>query len=419
MGRIAVIGTLDTKETEAFFLKDRLASFGHEGLVFNASLKNFTPKKDADISQKEILSTVNALPNDLEGKDRDKASKLVEKGLGKKLREMEENGDIHGAIGYGGSVGSRLIIGGLTYLPTSFPKFIVTTVQNIVKEYVSKNIGIIPSPVDFINGDKLNILEKKVFSSAAYAIGGSVEEFRKIESENTIFITQMGTTTKCVTQCRDILDKHDFEVSTFHAAGPGGECFEELIERGVASGVIDITTTEISNNFVGGRANPYTKRLTSAIKKEIPMIISPGNVDTVVWDGPGTKKVPSKFRDREFHYHNPSVTLMRTSKEESKEIGKIFAQRMNKATSPIKLVLPERGWSEYDKKGGIKTVNYEGNKTGNEWFKPDYNKAFLKSIKNHIDDSNPNIEIISLDYHINDIEFSEKLCEYLMSIYNK
>ena len=416
-GKIAIIGTLDTKETEAFYLKEILHSLDYEGTVFNASLTNWSPTKSPDVDQNEILSEVDAHPSDLDKLNRDQASQLMEKGLGNKLKNLQENGEIQGVIGYGGSVGSRLIIGALKYLPTSFPKVIVTTVQNIVKEYIDKNIAIIPSPVDFIGGDELNTLEKKVFSAAASSISALVDEFSEIETKDTIFITQMGTTTKCVTQCRNILNEKGFEVVTFHAAGLGGECFEEFIERGVASGVLDITTAEISNSYVGGLATPKVDRINASIKKKIPTVICPGSMDNIVFDGPGTKKIPRKFKDREFFYHNPSVTLMRMNKSESIKVGEIVAERVNKFKSPVRILFPEKGWSEYDKKGGIKMVDYTGKETGNEWFKPEANKAFLKSLKENVDPKNENIKIISLNNHINDFAFSENLCEALLDIY--
>jgi len=416
MGKIAIIGTLDTKESEAFFLKDRISKLGHEGLVFDVSLKKSTPKNNPDISQDQLLKKIQNQQIDLDQESRERASNLMEIGLGKKLRDMQENEKIQGAIGYGGSVGSGLITGGLTYLPTSFPKFIITTVPNIVREYVDKNIGILPSPVDFINGENLNLLEKKVLSASASTIVGSVEEFSEIKGDNIIFITQMGTSTKCVLQCRDILEKNGYDVCTFHAAGPGGECFEELIKKDIPVGVMDITTAELSNTYVGGKSTPHVERMLGAIKREIPAIICPGNLDTIVFDGPGTDNVPSKFSDREFHYHNPSVTLMRMNREESVGVGKMMAEKMNKATSPMIFVFPKKGWSEYDKVGGIETVDYRGNKTGKKWHKPDSDKAFLDSLRENIDKKNKNIEIIVLDNHLNDNKFSKKLCQYLLDL---
>ena len=44
MGKIAVIGTLDTKESEALFLREQLESLGHEVTVMDMSCCAITLK---------------------------------------------------------------------------------------------------------------------------------------------------------------------------------------------------------------------------------------------------------------------------------------------------------------------------------------------------------------------------------------
>ena len=55
-----------------------------------------------------------------------------------------------------------------------------------------------------------------------------------------------------VQQAREILEGEGFEVLVFHSTGIGGRTMESLVESGLVSGVLDITTTEWADELVGG-----------------------------------------------------------------------------------------------------------------------------------------------------------------------
>ena len=87
---------------------------------------------------------------------------------------------------------------------------------------------------------------------------------------------------------------------------------ESLIEEGLIAGVLDITTTELADELVGGFLTAGPERLTAAGRAGIPQVVSTGATDMVNFYAPDS--VPVRFANRTFYKHNANVTLMRTTR---------------------------------------------------------------------------------------------------------
>src|SRR5207342_1781772 len=125
--------------------------------------------------------------------------------------------------------------------------------------------------------------------------------------------------------------------------GTGGMTMESFIRDGLIAGVLDLTTTELADELVGGILSAGPDRLTAAGLRGIPQVISLGALDMVNFGTPDT--VPERFRGRRFYQHNPTVTLMRTTPEENDRLGKEIAQKASAARGPTALMVPLRGVS--------------------------------------------------------------------------
>src|SRR5205814_4161097 len=101
----------------------------------------------------------------------------------------------------------------------------------------------------------------------------------------------------------------------FHATGTGGMTMESFIIDDLIRGVLDLTTTELADELVGGILSAGRDRLTAAGLRGLPQVISLGALDMVNFGPRDT--VPEKFRERRFYQHNPNVTLMRRTPEEN------------------------------------------------------------------------------------------------------
>ena len=123
----------------------------------------------------------------------------------------------------------------------------------------------------------------------------------------------------------------------------GGRTMESLIEAGLVTGVLDITTTEWADELVGGILGAGPTRCEAAAKHGVPAIVTPGCLDMVNFGARET--VPAKFAARRFYQHNPQVTLMRTTPDECQRLGEILAEKVNGSKAPVTVLIPLRGIS--------------------------------------------------------------------------
>src|SRR5207249_10600728 len=196
--------------------------------------------------------------------------------------------------------------------------------------------------------------------------------------------TMFGVTTPCVEACRKIVERRGFEVLVFHATGVGGQTMESFVADKMISGVLDLTTTELADELVGGVLSAGRNRLTAAGMCGVPQVISLGALDMVNFGPPDT--VPEKFRSRKFYQHNATVTLMRTTPEENDRLGKEIAEKASAARGPTCVLVPRRGVSAIDAEG--KPFSW-----------PEADAALFQSLRNWI---SPQVQLIELDLHIND-----------------
>jgi uncharacterized protein (UPF0261 family) len=110
--------------------------------------------------------------------------------------------------------------------------------------------------------------------------------------------------------------------------------------------------------------------------------------------------VPEKFRARNLYQHNPAVTLMRTTIEESARLGEILASKANSAAGPVTVVLPLRGVSAIDA-------------AGEPFHDPAADAALVEAIRRNLD---PKAKLVEMDAHINDPEFATRLATEFLEI---
>jgi uncharacterized protein (UPF0261 family) len=271
-----------------------------------------------------------------------------------------------------------------------------TLASGDIKPYVgTTDICMMPSVLDIAG---LNHVSRRIISNAAGAICGMValEPTGALDEKPAIAATMFGVTTPCVTAARHILEERGYEVLVFHATGVGGQAMEQLIDDGAFRAVLDLTTTELADEVVGGVMSAGPHRLEAAGRKGIPQLVCPGAIDMVNF-GP-EETVPAQFRSRNLYRHNPSVTLMRTTPEECAEIGRLTALKLNRASGPVTVLIPLRGVSAIDKVGG-------------PFCSQEALGAYRRALKTLL---SPTIRLVELDAHINDEGFADAAVDLLM-----
>jgi uncharacterized protein (UPF0261 family) len=195
----------------------------------------------------------------------------------------------------------------------------------------------------------LNRISRVVLANAAHAIVGMSHARPDVAaSKPAIGLTMFGVTTPAVMRIADLL-RDTYEPVVFHATGTGGQSMEALVDAGLLSGVVDITTTEIADLLFGGVLPALPTRLDCIARTKTPWVGSVGACDMINFRGPDT--VPTQHAGRLFYKHNAQVTLMRTTPDENRAIGAFIADKLNACDGPIRFLIPERGVSALDAEG--------------------------------------------------------------------
>jgi uncharacterized protein (UPF0261 family) len=266
-------------------------------------------------------------------------------------RWMARQTGVAGIISAGGSGGTALVAPAMRALPVGVPKVIVSTVAaGDVSRYVgASDIMMVPAVAD-VQG--LNVITSQVLANAAHAIVGMVQARRqappRTAAKPAVALSMFGVTTPCVRQVAALLGERH-ECLVFHATGIGGQSMEKLIDSGQVSGVVDVTTTEVADLLVGGIFPATEDRFGAVIRRRLPYVGSVGALDMVNFGAPET--VPERHAGRLLYRHNPQVTLMRTTADESARIGRWIGERLNLMDAPVRFLLPEGGVSALDAKG--------------------------------------------------------------------
>ena len=349
MCTIAVLGTLDSKGEEHAFVADLVRQRGHQPLLIDVG-SGGPPTVVPDITREEVAAAAGLdLAALMAKKDRGECVGAMSRAAPLLLAKLAAEGKIDGVISLGGGGGTAIGTAAMRALPLGFPKLMVSTLAsgNTAHYLGTKDIVMMPSIADVAG---LNRLSRVIFSRAAGAICGMVEVKVETGSAKPLVVASMfGNTTACVTEAKRILEEAGYEVLVFAATGAGGRSMEALIESGMVSGVLDLTTTEWADELVGGVLTAGPERMDAAAKARVPVVVAPGCLDMVNF---GEKvSVPEKFADRTFYIHNPQVTLMRTTPQECAELGKIIAGKVNAYESPAVVLIPRKAISVISAKG--------------------------------------------------------------------
>jgi len=396
--KVVVIGALDTKGKDFAFVKERIEERGFKAIVVDVGVMgepSFKPDIDADTVAKAGGESLSSLR---EKGDKGNAMAVMTKGAAVIAKNLYEEGHLDAIFGMGGSAGTAIISAAMRALPLGVPKVLVSTVASgDTKPYVgTKDIVMVPSIVDVAG---VNVISAEIYSLAIGAIVGMMEtNVPKIESKPLIAASMFGNTTQLINQCKDIMERADYEVMVFHATGTGGMTMEDLIENGYFVAALDLTTTELADELCGGVMSAGPKRLTTAGLKGIPQVVAPGCLDMVnFW---AIETVPERYKNRKLYPWNPNVTLMRTTPEENAKLGQIMAQRLNQSKGPTAVFFPLKGLSQLDSPGG-------------EFWWPEADMALLEALKENL---RKDIPLIEVDANINDPVFAKVTTDKMLEL---
>lgn len=308
-----------------------------------------------DISRHEVAAAGGAEAGTLIQRPRDEIMAAMGRGAAEVLRRLHGQGRLAGALGLGGNQGTSIVCAAMRPLPLGLPKLVISTVASgNMRPYVgATDIAVLFSVADPLGGT--NPVIEPILRNAASAMAGMTADAAAppfAEAAPLVTISALGNTHPAVTRAMERLRAVGFQVAAFHASGAGGTAMERLVRAGRVAAVLDLTPHELTEEVVGaGWYQPVEPgRLTAAGEMGIPQVVAPGGMEYVCFGPP--ESVPPRFRRRPTYYHNPLNANVRASRREMAAVGRVLAERLNRATGPVGLVLPEKGWSVYGAPGG-------------------------------------------------------------------
>ena len=388
-----VAGTFNTKGEELDYIADRLRKAGLRVCTIDLSTQPGEGASSADIPPADVAAHHPQGIEVLALDDRGAAVTAMAEAFTAYIGSTENVG---GIIGAGGSGATALVTPAMQALPVGVPKVMVSTVAsgNVAPYMGASDINIVYSVTD-VQG--MNRISRRVLGNAAHALAGMMLRAGEIEEGGdraAVGLTMFGVTTPCVQRLAAALDAA-YAPLVFHATGVGGRSMEKLVDSGLVSAVIDITTTEIADMLVGGVFPATDDRMGAIIRTSVPYIGSCGALDMVNFGAVET--VPDQFRSRLLHVHNPQVTLMRTSVEENRQFGSWIADRLNRMNGPVRFFLPEGGVSAIDVPGG-------------PFHDPDADAALFDTLQEAVVQTESR-RVIRVPHAINDAAFAEAVLE--------
>ncbi|HSS83706.1 MAG TPA: ABC transporter permease, partial [Reyranella sp.] len=338
-----VAGTFDTKGRELFYLRDCLEKLGLRTVTVDLATSG--KPSPAMVHPREVARHHPKGERAVFTDDRGSAVSQMALAF---AHFIERRRDVGGLISAGGSGGTSLATAAMRRLPIGVPKVMVSTVASgDVKPYVGPSDIMMLYSVTDVSG--INRISQRVLGNAAHALAGMMAYMprpdRVAETKPAVALSMFGLTTPCVQAITKVLEER-YDCLVFHATGTGGQSMEKLVDSGLIAGVLDITTTEIADELLGGVLTAGPDRMDAIIRSRVPYVGSCGALDMVNFWAMDT--VPARFRDRRLYKHNDNVTLMRTTAEECARIGRFIVDKLNRMEGPVRFLIPDGGVSGLD-----------------------------------------------------------------------
>jgi uncharacterized protein (UPF0261 family) len=380
---IAVVGTFDSKAEEHFFLKKSIEQRGLPAMTINVGTRGPSPRP-VSIDFFDLMRERGCLNFD----SRDKAIAAMIQEAKEKIVQLYREREIGGIISAGGGTGTHICTSIMHELPLGAPKVMVSTVasRDMAQTVGTKDITMIHSVADLLG---VNSISGMILDKAAAAICAMVQSnWVPDRNKKRIALPFFGFITDGAEATKSALGKLGYEVVAFHANGTGGMAMEDLAAEGFFAGILDFATHELADDLMDGYCGGIGPRRYEPVPgRSIPRLVVPGGLDCAVLEFT-RDAIPSQYKDRKIFFYD-FRSAIRLNAEETTSMANQLAEKLNKDSNGVKVLVPKRGWSEADRPNG-------------PLYDPDMNQLFLAKLKELL---NSQIEIREVDHHINDPAF--------------
>jgi uncharacterized protein (UPF0261 family) len=399
--KIVILGTVDTKGEQLRFLKERIASRGLDPILMDLSMGGH-PGFQADITPQEIAGLTGKNLEELTAsRDRLSVTNIMTAGAQQMALNLLSRGSLQGIVALGGStmalIGSQV----MSKLPFGIPKVIATPAAMPV--YVGRWFGatdlIVMQLIMEVAG--LNDLVKNALAQVAGAVSGMVEEAYDYKALKlpypSVAVTEVGFSDQCAKYVEALLTEKGYAVYPFHANGISDRAMDRLIAQGFFDGVIEIVPAGlIEAKFKGNRAADM-ERLDAAGERGIPQVWAPCCLN-LTGAGPTRTNRQKYIASGKVLNIDAMRAMARFPRDELLVGAKLYAEKINRAKGPLKLVIPLRGWSSLDREGSV-------------LYDPQEDRLVVEELKRNL---TVPLELEEVDANLEDFETAKALVDSLI-----
>jgi uncharacterized protein (UPF0261 family) len=399
---ILIISTLDTKRDETVYLKNKIESLGLKPILMDISMRK-TEGARADVPPERVADAGRSSFEEIySSRDRTRITNIMMAGASRVAAELLADGKLSGVIAVGGSTGTLMATEVMRSLPFGIPKLMISSTAALpglsTRYFGTGDIALFHSVIE-ISG--ITDLLKNVMDRAAHSLAGMVQGNitpPKAEKGNAIALTMLGPCEKCASSVRTALEQNGYQVIGFSAAGIGDKAMEDMIAAGFFHGVIDLAPGGVGEHLYGFMRDAGPNRLETAGMAGIPQIISTCSVNHMT---PAKSKYKPNYHERRKYDLDKFRTWIRLSTDELKEVAGVFAEKLNKASGPVKVVIPANGWSSVDS-------------PGNPTYDPEEDRLFVEELRKKL---KPEIQIQEIDANMEDSDFAKVVVAAALEIF--
>ena len=402
---IVIVCNLDTRGEDIVFVKELIASRGHEAILLDFSMEE-PPPFPGDIRTEDVAAR-GGLPIEVVREkyrsDRDAATNNQIRGAASIVDELVAQGRVHGIIGIGGGTATLVATSIMKQLPFGMPKLMASPMAAhpaYIDKYVgTRDITMHHTVLDIV---KMNPLLKAQIINAVGAICGMVE---MTQGPNITFdkpcvaISSFGFGEMAVQAALGMLEEAGFTPIVCHAQGKGDKAMEEMIRDGAFHGVIDICIGGVIEHLFKGNRDPGPDRLMAAVETGIPMVLAPCGLDILSYGG--RPDMLARTKDRVQYVQDALRIQVRTTVGELCQAADVIADRLNRAKGPWTFLIPLKGWSSLDREG-------------RPIYDPVADAAFVARLKQKLDNRS---RVKEVDLHLYTPEFARVAVDEFLRLF--
>jgi uncharacterized protein (UPF0261 family) len=403
MKKIVILCTLDTKGEQVRYLREKVEAKGHKAILMDLSTGDIPPF-EAEVTPAEIANLAGKKIEHLRiAKDRSVVIEAMIDGAQQKALELFSRGELDGIVALGGATMAIMGSHVMQKLPFGVPKVIAVpdimpswagawfdamdvTVMQVIIEIAGMN-DLVKSAIECVAGAIVGMVEAHPYSSLSLPYP-------------SIAITEYGFSQQCARQVEKLLKEKGYHVFSYHAQGVSDSAMERFISQGFYDGVIDITPGGLIEEIFQGNRAAGMGRLDAAAARKIPQVLAVSGVNITGCGPTRTNRQKYATRSRILKI-DETRWFTRYNTKELKIGAKLYAEKLNKANGPVKILIPLRGWNSVDKEGSI-------------LHDPEEDQVFVEELEKHL---RPEIEVREVDCNLEEPEFAQALVDSFDKIF--